>query len=107
MSFTQDDVTFRHAIECRINAEDPKTFTPSPGTIRISTRRAGSACASAARLFGYRIPPYYDSLIGKLVVHGRNRNECLMRLRRTLRIRHRRHQDDDPLFRNSSTSRIS
>ncbi|MEX2249661.1 MAG: ATP-grasp domain-containing protein, partial [Parvibaculum sp.] len=86
MSFTQKDVTFSgHAIECRINAEDPRTFTPSPGTIKDFHTPGGLGVrVDSAAYSGYRIPPYYDSLIGKLVVHGRNRNECLMRLRRTL-----------------------
>ncbi|MDO8421049.1 MAG: acetyl-CoA carboxylase biotin carboxylase subunit [Parvibaculum sp.] len=86
MSFRQEDVTFSgHAIECRINAEDPRTFTPSPGTIKDFHTPGGLGVrVDSAAYSGYRIPPYYDSLIGKLVVHGRNRNECLMRLRRTL-----------------------
>ncbi|MAB15047.1 ATP-grasp domain-containing protein, partial [Parvibaculum sp.] len=86
MSFTQDDVTFSgHAIECRINAEDPRTFTPSPGTIKDFHTPGGLGVRVDSGVYsGYRIPPYYDSLIGKLIVHGRNRNECLMRLRRTL-----------------------
>ena len=86
MSFRQEDVTFSgHAIECRINAEDPKTFTPSPGTIKDFHTPGGLGVrVDSAAYSGYRIPPYYDSLIGKLVVHGRNRNECLMRLRRSL-----------------------
>ncbi|HUD50189.1 acetyl-CoA carboxylase biotin carboxylase subunit, partial [Parvibaculum sp.] len=83
MSFTQDDVTFSgHAIECRINAEDARTFTPSPGTIKgFHTPGGLGVRVDSAAYSGYRIPPYYDSLIGKLIVHGRNRNECLMRLR--------------------------
>lgn len=86
MSFKQEDVTFSgHAIECRINAEDPRTFTPSPGTIKDFHTPGGLGVrVDSAAYSGYKIPPYYDSLIGKLVVHGRNRNECLMRLRRTL-----------------------
>ncbi len=86
MSFKQEDVTFSgHAIECRINAEDPVTFTPSPGTIKDFHTPGGLGVrVDSAAYSGYKIPPYYDSLIGKLVVHGRNRNECLMRLRRTL-----------------------
>ncbi len=86
MSFTQEDVEFSgHAIECRINAEHPKTFTPSPGTIRGFHQPGGLGVRVDSGVYaGYRIPPYYDSLIGKLIVHGRNRNECLMRLRRTL-----------------------
>ncbi|GMV63978.1 MAG: acetyl-CoA carboxylase biotin carboxylase subunit [Parvibaculum sp.] len=86
MSFRQEDVEFSgHAIECRINAEDPKTFAPSPGTIKDFHTPGGLGVRVDSAVYsGYRIPPYYDSLIGKLVVSGRNRNECLMRLRRTL-----------------------
>ena len=86
LSFTQEDVSFNgHAIECRINAEDPKTFTPSPGTIREFHTPGGLGVRVDSGVYsGYRIPPYYDSLIGKLIVHGRNRNECLMRLKRAL-----------------------
>jgi acetyl-CoA carboxylase biotin carboxylase subunit len=74
-----------HAIECRINAENPRPSRPRPARSPISMRRAASACASIQRLYaGYRIPPYYDSLIGKLIVHGKTRNECMMRLRRAL-----------------------
>ena len=86
LSLTQDEVRFNgHAIECRINAEDPKTFTPSPGTVTTFHTPGGLGIRVDSAVYtGYRIPPYYDSLIGKLVVHGRNRNECLMRLRRSL-----------------------
>jgi len=86
MSFRQEDVQFNgHAIECRINAEDPKTFAPSPGTIKDFHTPGGLGVRVDSAVYsGYRIPPYYDSLIGKLVVSGRNRNECMMRLRRTL-----------------------
>ena len=86
MSFTQEDVTFSgHAIECRINAEHPQTFMPSPGLITDYHTPGGLGVrVDSGAYAGYRIPPYYDSLIGKLIVHGRNRNECLMRLRRSL-----------------------
>jgi len=86
MSFRQEDVQLNgHAIECRINAEDPKTFAPSPGTIKDFHTPGGLGVRVDSAVYsGYRIPPYYDSLIGKLVVSGRNRNECMMRLRRTL-----------------------
>lgn len=86
MSFTQEDVTFSgHAIECRINAEHPQTFMPSPGLIKEYHTPGGLGVRIDSGAYsGYRIPPYYDSLIGKLIVHGRNRNECLMRLRRSL-----------------------
>ena len=74
-----------HAIECRINAEHPKTFMPSPGTITYWHPPGGLGVRVDSGAYqGYRIPPYYDSLIGKLIVHGKNRNECLMRLKRCL-----------------------
>ncbi|PCJ71123.1 MAG: acetyl-CoA carboxylase biotin carboxylase subunit [Rhodobiaceae bacterium] len=86
LSFKQEDVNFRgHAIECRVNAENAKTFVPSPGTIREYHTPGGLGVRVDSGVYsGYRIPPYYDSLIGKLIVHGRSRNECLMRLRRAL-----------------------
>ncbi len=86
LSFDQEDVTYYgHAIECRVNAENPKTFTPSPGLIRDFHAPGGLGVRIDSAVYsGYRIPPYYDSLIGKLIVHGRNRNECLMRLKRAL-----------------------
>ena len=82
----QEDVTFSgHAIECRINAENPQTFRPSPGKITYWHPPGGLGVRVDSGAYqGYRIPPYYDSLIGKLIVHGKNRNECLMRLRRCL-----------------------
>ena len=86
LSFAQDDVTLNgHAIECRINAENPRTFMPSPG--RVSDYHAPGGLGvrvDSAVYAGYQIPPYYDSLIVKLIVHGANRNECLLRLRRAL-----------------------
>ncbi len=86
LSVSQDDVKFQgHAIECRINAEDPRTFVPSPGTITHFHTPGGLGIRVDSGVYsGYRIPPYYDSLIGKLIVHGRNRVECMMRLRRAL-----------------------
>jgi acetyl-CoA carboxylase biotin carboxylase subunit len=86
LSVQQRDVTFfGHAIECRINAENPRTFTPSPGLVTQFHTPGGLGVRVDSGVFaGYRIPPYYDSLIGKLIVHGRNRVECLMRLRRAL-----------------------
>ena len=86
MNLTQDDVTFfGHAIECRINAEHPDTFTPSPGRISYYHPPGGLGVRVDSGVYqGYAIPPYYDSLIGKLIVHGRTRVECLMRLRRAL-----------------------
>ena len=86
LSITQDDISFSgHAIECRINAEHPRTFRPSPGEITYWHPPGGLGVRVDSGAYqGYRIPPYYDSLIGKLIVHGKTRNECLMRLRRCL-----------------------
>ncbi|WP_011581054.1 MULTISPECIES: acetyl-CoA carboxylase biotin carboxylase subunit [Chelativorans] len=86
LSVRQEEVRFHgHAIECRINAEDPRTFVPSPGTITHFHTPGGLGVRVDSGVYsGYRIPPYYDSLIGKLIVHGRNRVECMMRLRRAL-----------------------
>jgi acetyl-CoA carboxylase biotin carboxylase subunit len=86
LSVKQEDIKFNgHAIECRINAEDPRTFTPSPGTITHFHTPGGLGIRVDSGVYsGYKIPPYYDSLIGKLIVHGRNRVECMMRLRRAL-----------------------
>ncbi|MEM9169530.1 MAG: acetyl-CoA carboxylase biotin carboxylase subunit [Pseudomonadota bacterium] len=86
MSFKQEDVTFKgHAIECRINAEDPKTFRPSPGEISYFHAAGGPGVRFDSAIYqGYRIPPFYDSMIGKLVVFGDDRAHCLARLRRAL-----------------------
>ena len=86
IEFEQSDVVLSgHAIECRINAENPFNFQPSPGTITQFHAPGGLGVRFDSAIYtGYRIPPYYDSLAGKLVVHGRSRNECLMRLRRAL-----------------------
>ena len=86
LSVTQEDIRFQgHAIECRINAEDPNTFVPSPGTITHYHPPGGLGVRVDSGVYqGYKIPPYYDSLIGKLIVHGRTRVECMMRLRRAL-----------------------
>ena len=74
-----------HAIECRINAENPETFTPSPGKVTEYHAPGGLGVRLDSGLYtGYSIPPYYDSMIGKLIVHGRDRDEALMRLRRAL-----------------------
>ena len=86
LSISQNEFAFSgHAIECRINAENAKTFMPSPGTITYWHPPGGLGVRVDSGAYqGYRIPPYYDSLIGKLIVHGKNRNECLMRLKRCL-----------------------
>ena len=86
LSFTQDEVQFEgHAIECRINAESPRTFTPSPGLVTDFHAPGGLGVRLDSALYaGYSIPPYYDSLAGKLIVHGRDRTECIARLKRCL-----------------------
>jgi acetyl-CoA carboxylase biotin carboxylase subunit len=86
MTYKQKDITFTgHAIECRINAENPETFTPSPGKITGYHPPGGLDVRVDSALYdGYRVPPNYDSMIAKLIVHGNNRNECLLRLRRAL-----------------------
>ena len=86
LSFAQEDVLLvGHAIECRLNAEHPETFVPSPGLITDFHAPGGPGVRlDSAAYAGYRIPPHYDSLIGKLIVHGRTRRECVMRLRRAL-----------------------
>ena len=86
LTLRQEEVRFDgHAIECRINAEHPTTFRPCPGLITYFHPPGGLGVrVDSAAYQGYRIPPHYDSLIGKLIVHGRTRNECLMRLRRAL-----------------------
>ena len=86
LTLRQEDIRFNgHAIECRINAENPHTFRPSPGTITHFHPPGGLGVrVDSGAYAGYTIPPYYDSLIGKLIVHARTRNECLMRLKRAL-----------------------
>ncbi len=86
LSVKQREVTFEGwAIECRINAEDPRTFRPSPGVITAYHAPGGPGVRIDSAIYsGYAIPPNYDSLIGKLIVHGRDRPEALMRLRRVL-----------------------
>ena len=86
LPFKQEDIKFNgHSIECRINAEDPDTFAPSPGKIVGYHAPGGLGVRVDSALFdGYRVPQYYDSMIAKLIVHGTSRNECLMKLRRCL-----------------------
>ena len=86
LTLTQKDIAFQgHAIECRINAEHSATFRPSPGKIAYYHPPGGLGVRVDSAVYaGYSIPPNYDSLVGKLIVHGRNRNEALMRLRRAL-----------------------
>jgi acetyl-CoA carboxylase biotin carboxylase subunit len=86
LGFQQDDVLFvGHAIECRINAEDPNTFTPSPGRITTLNLPSGPGVrVDTAAYDGYFVPPHYDSLIAKLVVHHRDRRRAIARMRRAL-----------------------
>lgn len=86
LGYTQDDITFNgHAIECRINAEDPTTFIPCPGKIEEWHAPGGLGVRVDSEIYsGYTIPPYYDSMIAKIIIHGKTRNAALMRLRRAL-----------------------
>jgi acetyl-CoA carboxylase, biotin carboxylase subunit len=86
LGIAQSDVRFHgHAIECRINAENPVSFRPSPGRIQHYHPPGGLGVRVDSAVYqGYAIPPYYDSLLGKLIVHGKSRTECLMRLKRAL-----------------------
>ncbi|MGQ3102244.1 MAG: acetyl-CoA carboxylase biotin carboxylase subunit [Sphingopyxis solisilvae] len=86
LSVKQEDLEFRgHAMECRINAEDPRTFLPSPGKVTNYHAAGGMHVRVDSGLYaGYSIPPYYDSMIGKLIVYGRTRESCMMRMRRAL-----------------------
>ena len=86
LSLSQEDIRLTgHAIECRVNAENPETFAPSPGTVGDYHVPGGLGVRVDSALYaGYVVPPYYDSLIAKIIVHGNSRNECLLRLRRAL-----------------------
>ncbi|WP_425407834.1 acetyl-CoA carboxylase biotin carboxylase subunit [Hyphococcus sp.] len=86
LSMRQDEVIFKgHAIECRVNAEDPRTFRPSPGEIKQFHAAGGPGVRFDSAVYtGYKIPPYYDSMIGKLIVYGEDRPHCIARLRRAL-----------------------
>ncbi len=86
LGYTQEDIKFKgHAIECRINAEDPETFAPCPGKIAEWHAPGGLGIRVDSEIYsGYSIPPYYDSMIAKLIVHANTRNAALMRLRRAL-----------------------
>lgn len=86
LSIKQEDIIFRgHAIECRVNAEHPETFVPSPGKVGDYHAPGGPGIRIDSALYsGYRIPPHYDSLVSKLVAYGNTREECLQRLRRAL-----------------------
>lgn len=86
LSFTQDDVVLRgHAIECRLNAEDSVTFMPCPGTIDLFHMPGGPGIRCETHIYnGYRVPPYYDSMIGKLIAHGDDRASAIARMRTAL-----------------------
>jgi acetyl-CoA carboxylase biotin carboxylase subunit len=86
LGYAQEDISLSgHAIECRINAENPETFLPAPGRIGLYHPPGGLGVRVDSAIYaGYTVPSYYDSLIAKLIVHGRTRNEALMRLRRAL-----------------------
>ena len=86
LSCTQDQIKLHgHAIECRINAEDPETFAPSPGLVKNYVAPGGMHVRVDSGLYtGYKVPPYYDSMIGKLIVYGSNRASCIRRLKRAL-----------------------
>jgi acetyl-CoA carboxylase biotin carboxylase subunit len=86
LGIAQADVTCRgHALECRINAEDPRTFAPSPGRITEWNLPGGWGVRVDSHAgVGYRVPPYYDSMVAKLIVHGTSREDALIRLRQAL-----------------------
>ena len=86
LGYTQADVVFAgHAIECRVNAEDPETFSPTPGKVTAFHAPGGLGVRVDSALYaGYVVPPYYDSLVAKLIVHAPTRPEAIARLRRAL-----------------------
>ena len=86
LSYTQKDVVLRgHAIECRLNAEDPATFMPCPGTIDVFHMPGGPGIRCETHIYnGYKVPPYYDSMIGKLIAHGEDRNSAIARMKTAL-----------------------
>jgi acetyl-CoA carboxylase biotin carboxylase subunit len=86
LGYSQDDIRINgHAIECRINAEDPKSFMPSPGTIERVHMAGGPGVRVDSHIYnGYKVPPYYDSMIGKLITHGPTRDIALARMRTAL-----------------------
>jgi acetyl-CoA carboxylase biotin carboxylase subunit len=86
LTITQEDIVFKgHAIECRINAEDPESFMPSPGTIQKYHTAGGPGVRIDSAIYaGYSVPPYYDSMIAKLITHGKDRAQCIARMKRAL-----------------------
>jgi acetyl-CoA carboxylase biotin carboxylase subunit len=87
LGYTQSDIHLRgHAIECRITAEDPETFAPSPGLISVFHPPGGLGVRVDSALYaGYRVPPHYDSLIAKVITYGKTRDESIARMKRALR----------------------
>lgn len=86
LSYSQDEIEFNgHSIECRINAEDPYTFMPSPGKVDIYHAASGNGIRVDSHLYsGYTIPPHYDSMIAKVIVHGKNRHEAIQKMKSAL-----------------------
>jgi acetyl-CoA carboxylase biotin carboxylase subunit len=86
LPFKQDDIEIRgHALECRLNAEDPRTFMPSPGPIKLWHPPGGPGVRVDSHVYsGYNVPPYYDSMIGKLITHGDTRDTAIARMRNAL-----------------------
>jgi len=86
LAFTQDNIKIKgHAIECRINAEHPFKFTPSPGTVTLYHAPGGRSVRVDSQLYtGYKIPPHYDSMIGKVITHARDREKCIRRMQRAI-----------------------
>ncbi|MBF0219582.1 MAG: acetyl-CoA carboxylase biotin carboxylase subunit [Gammaproteobacteria bacterium] len=86
LAYRQDQITFRgHALECRINAEDPDTFMPSPGKVNRAHMAGGPGVRIESHLYGgYTVPPYYDSMVGKIITHGDTRNIAIARMRTAL-----------------------
>jgi acetyl-CoA carboxylase biotin carboxylase subunit len=86
LPFRQEDIEFRgHAIECRINAEDPRTFMPSPGLVKLWHAPGGPGIRIDSHLYsGYSVPPNYDSMVAKLIAHGESRESAIQRMRNAL-----------------------
>ena len=87
LAIKQEDVKIKgHAIECRMNAEDPKTFMPSPGDIKLWHMPGGPGIRIDSHIYsGYRVPPYYDSMIGKIIAFGNNRKSAMTRMENALK----------------------